>query len=74
MIVNRFGDLGIVLAVCLIFVCFKSIDYFVVLSLIPSITIEKFTILSKECYCLDIISLLLFWGSLSKSAQLGLHI
>ena len=74
MIVNRFGDLGIVLAVCLIFVCFKSIDYFVVLSLIPSITIEKFTILSKEFYCLDIISLLLFWGSLSKSAQLGLHI
>ena len=74
MIVNRVGDLGLVLAICAIFLTFKSVDYVVVFGLLPSVVNQTFTFLGLDFDRFTIISFLLFWGAVGKSAQIGLHI
>ena len=74
MIVNRVGDLGLALGISLIFLTFKSIDYLVIFGLAPKVINISFLFLSFELDSLTIISFLLFWGALGKSAQIGLHI
>ena len=74
MIVNRVGDLGLVLAICAIFLTFKSVDYGVVFGLLPSVVNQTFTFLGFDFDRFTIISFLLFWGAVGKSAQVGLHI
>lgn len=73
MVVNRVGDLGLALAICSVFITFKSIDYLTVFALVPSVIDTTFCFLSFDFDKLTVISLLLFWGALGKSAQLGLH-
>jgi proton-translocating NADH-quinone oxidoreductase chain L len=74
MIVNRIGDCGLAAGICLIFLTFKSIDYFVVFSSVDFIKSQQFAFLSFSFDKSFLISFLLFWGALGKSAQLGLHI
>lgn len=74
MLVNRLGDLGLALGLCTIFLTFKSVDYFVVFSLVPKIVNYKLHLMSQSIDTLTLISFLLFWGALGKSAQIGLHI
>ena len=74
MLVNRVGDLGLVLAICAIFLTFKTVDYSVVFALSPCAVGSTFSFLSFEVDRLNLITFLLFWGALGKSAQLGLHI
>lgn len=74
MLVNRVGDVGLAISICIIFLNFKTIDYSTVFALTPSSLLEKFFFLGFETNVLVIISLLLFWGVLGKSAQLLLHI
>lgn len=74
MLVNRVGDLGLVLAICAIFLTFKTVDYSVVFALSPCAVGTTFSFLSFEVDRLTLITFLLFWGALGKSAQLGLHI
>jgi len=66
-IVNRFGDAGIYLAILVIFFCFKSFDFGVVFS-----SIIKFTEIN-DFLLIDIIALFLVLGAVGKSAQVGLH-
>ena len=74
MLVNRVGDIGLALAICTIFVTFKSVDYLVVFALAPKAISQTIKFLSFDFDQLTIISFLLFWGALGKSAQIGLHI
>ena len=74
MIVNRVGDLGLVFAICAIFLTFKSVVYVVVFGLLPSVVNQTFTFLGFDFDRFTIISFLLFWGAVGKSAQIGLHI
>ena len=74
MIVNRVGDLGLVLAICAIFLTFKSVDYVIVFGLLPTVVNQTFTFLGFDFDRFTIISFLLFWGAVGKSAQIGLHI
>lgn len=74
MIVNRVGDLGLVLAICAIFLTFKSVDYAVIFGLLPTVVNQTFTFLGFDFDRFTIISFLLFWGAVGKSAQIGLHI
>jgi len=60
MIVNRVGDLGLVLAICAIFLTFKSVDYVVVFGLLPSVVNQTFTFLGFDFDRFTIISFLLF--------------
>jgi proton-translocating NADH-quinone oxidoreductase chain L len=74
MLVNRVGDVGLALGICLIFLTFKSVDYSVVFALVPCVINKSVTFLGFDFHALTIISFLLFWGVLGKSAQLSLHI
>ena len=71
--VNRVGDLGIILALLFIFLFFKSFAYSVVFSLVPWYEQEFFFLLGFEVHKLSLISFLLFFGCITKSAQVGLH-
>ena len=62
MLVNRVGDIGLVLAMFLILREFGSLEF----SIINNLLIIE----SKSC---NIICFLLFVGAIGKSAQLGLH-
>lgn len=63
MLMNRVGDLGLIIAIILIFREFGSLEFSVIVTLISLIE-KKYLI---------IICLLLFLGAIGKSAQLGLH-
>ena len=74
MLVNRVGDLGLIIGLCGVFLTFKSLDYAVVFSLSPCAINTTFSFLCFELDRLTIITLFLFIGVLGKSAQLGLHV
>ena len=65
MIINKVGDIGLLLAIVLIWVEVGSLDY-------DSIFSYSFFII-KDNWTLDLISLLLLIGVIGKSAQIGLH-
>jgi len=74
MLVNRVGDVGLALGICLIFLTFKSVNYSVVFALTPCVLNNTLTFFGFEFHALSLISFLLFWGVLGKSAQIPLHI
>jgi NADH:ubiquinone oxidoreductase subunit 5 (subunit L)/multisubunit Na+/H+ antiporter MnhA subunit len=74
MLVNRVGDLGLVLALSLIFLTFKSLDYSVVFALSSCAAGLETTAFSITLDRTSIIAFLLFFGAVGKSAQLGLHV
>lgn len=73
MIVNRIGDFGISLAIVFIFTVFYTFDFSLIFLLSPIIVNETFILFSYEFNKLTIITILLFIGSVGKSAQIGLH-
>jgi NADH:ubiquinone oxidoreductase subunit 5 (subunit L)/multisubunit Na+/H+ antiporter MnhA subunit len=74
MLINRVGDIGLALAICCIFLEFKSIDYAIVFSLTPFVVDNFISFICFDIDKLSLISFLLFWGALGKSAQIGLHL
>ena len=73
MLVNRVGDFFILLAIFAIYFVFNSLDYDTIFSLTPLMINYKIMIGSLEIPALDMICMLLFFGAMGKSAQLGLH-
>lgn len=75
MVVNRIGDFGLALGIALIFYTFGTFNYTQVFAMAPSITTTSltFNFLGLEFSQLDLIGILLFIGSMGKSAQIGLH-
>ena len=65
MLVNRVGDIGLVLAMFMILREFGSLEF----SIINNLLIIE----SKPADSSNIICFLLFIGAIGKSAQLGLH-
>lgn len=74
MVVNRIGDFGLALGVFLIFTSFKTIDYCAVFALVPYFSTKNVLFLNFEIHLLTAVGILLFIGSMGKSAQLGLHV
>ena len=74
MLVNRVGDVGLALGICIIFLTFKTVDYSTAFALVPCVLNKTLSFFGFEFHALTIISFLLFWGVLGKSAQLSLHI
>lgn len=64
LIVNRVGDFGLSIGIIFIFFFFRSVDFATVFALAPFYSGNAF---------LEVACLLLFVGSVGKSAQLGLH-
>ena len=63
MLINRVGDIGLLLAMFLIIKEFGTLEYSTIFSLLGEIDRKSLTV----------ICLLLFFGAVGKSAQLGLH-
>lgn len=74
MVVNRLGDIGVVLAMLVIYDSFKTLDYGTVFALVPYFYNLDYQFLGASFNLLDLISLLLFIGVAGKSAQIGLHV
>ena len=63
MLINRVGDIGLLLAMFMIIKEFGTLEYSTIYSLLGVVDKKKLTV----------ICLLLFFGAVGKSAQLGLH-
>lgn len=73
MIVNRLGDLGLIIGIFCILFYFKSLDYNIVFSLAPTLSSTYVQLFELRLHLISIITILLFIGSIGKSAQLSLH-
>ncbi len=73
MLINRIGDFALLLAIFAIYFVFNSLDYDTVFSLTPLMLDYKILIGGTQFPALDMICMLLFFGAMGKSAQLGLH-
>lgn len=73
LIVNRIGDFSLSLGIFLTFYLFKSVDYLTIFTLAPYFSEHYLSFLSFRVHTLTLISLLLFFGAVGKSSQLGLH-
>lgn len=73
MLINRVGDFFILAGVMLIFIIFKSVDFFVVFSqfsLYATVSVVFFGFVFKA---VDAICLFLFIGAITKSSQIFFH-
>jgi proton-translocating NADH-quinone oxidoreductase chain L len=73
MLINRIGDLALLIAIFSIFFIFNTLDYDIIFCLVPFFTTKIFYIFNLEIPILDFICIMLFCGSMGKSAQIGLH-
>jgi NADH-ubiquinone oxidoreductase chain 5 len=73
MLMNRIGDFGLALGIFGVFLVFGSVDYATVFALAPSLIDQEIIFLNMSFNAFNCICILLFVGSVGKSAQLGLH-
>jgi NADH-quinone oxidoreductase subunit L len=73
MIINRIADVFFIIAILLIFITFKTLDYITVFSLLPFILYKNIIIFNYSFQIINVISFFLFIGAIGKSAQIGLH-
>jgi proton-translocating NADH-quinone oxidoreductase chain L len=73
LIVNRIGDFGFLCGGLLLFYFFRSLDFAVVFVLAPYFQDVIFWFIGFQFKSLDVICSFLFFGSMGKSAQIGLH-
>lgn len=78
---NRVGDMFFLVAICLLFIKFGSVDFreiFLGLVYLKKLDFLRFDgfgfFFDSQFFYLDIVNMLLFIGVMSKSAQLGLHV
>ena len=72
MIMNRLGDIGLALAICLIFYEFKTLEYNVFFPLIFLFKNDFFFFFSYF-NVITLITIFILIGAIGKSAQFGLH-
>lgn len=75
-IINRIGDMALVLGICAVFLVFQTVDYhslFHGLSTCSDSSRLVFSYFGFQVDAINAIGVLLFIGSMGKSAQLGLH-
>ena len=72
-LLNRIGDLGLVLGIFAVFSVFGSVQFLHVFSLAPDLAGQEFEFAGGNWNAITLICLLLFFGAMGKSAQIGLH-
>ncbi len=73
-IVNRFGDFGFGLGIIMIFLTFGTVYYEPVFSQAKGLAAQTINFLGYDVHLMTLIALLLFCGSIGKSAQMPLHV
>lgn len=71
--VNKIGDIALLLALAGSFFIFQSIDFSVIFTLTPYVLEEHLFLANFQIKLITIIAFLMFLGAVGKSAQLGLH-
>lgn len=72
--INKIGDLSIILGILLIFYTFNTFDFLILSGLVPFFYKKTFFFFGFNFKILNLISWFLLIGSVSKSAQLILHV
>ena len=72
-IVNRVGDFGFLIGIFAIFIVFGTINLNEIFLLVDTQENTYFNFLGYNFHTLTLITMLLFIGSMGKSAQFGLH-
>jgi len=73
-IVNRFGDFGFGIGIFIIFLTFGTVYYEPVFSQAGNFANASINFLGFDVHLMTLIALLLFCGSIGKSAQMPLHV
>jgi proton-translocating NADH-quinone oxidoreductase chain L len=73
MIINRIADVFFIIAILLILIIFKAVDYLFIFNLINFFKNDNFYIFYWSFNIMTLISFFLFIGCVGKSAQIGLH-
>lgn len=73
MVINRIGDLFLLIGIMLIFTNFKSTDFASVALLSPFFTEARVIFFNSSFHLYSTIGFFIFLGAAGKSAQLGLH-
>jgi len=74
MLVNRLGDICLLISISLIYIIFVSFKYTVIFSLIDNFIGYHIFLFGMNFNLLNLCGLFLFLGAMGKSAQIGLHI
>jgi NADH-quinone oxidoreductase subunit L len=74
-IVNRVGDLFLLVGIIAVYYCFGTFEFTEIISKIAEIPpASHITIFTLQIPILEFIGILLFLGAMGKSAQIGLHV
>ncbi len=73
-IVNRFGDFGFGIGIFVIFLTFGTTYYDQVFAQAGALAAKSYSFLGFDVHLMTLIALLLFCGSIGKSAQMPLHV
>jgi NADH:ubiquinone oxidoreductase subunit 5 (subunit L)/multisubunit Na+/H+ antiporter MnhA subunit len=60
MLVNRIGDLGLMLGICAAFLTFKTVDYATIFALVPCAITKTMSFFGFELSVISLIAFLLF--------------
>lgn len=74
MLVNRIGDLSLLLSLSILFFFFGTLKYSVIFALVSYFINMNFFFLGFYFNVINLVCFFLFLGAMGKSAQLGLHI
>ena len=72
-VVNRVGDFGFAIGIFLIFFFYGTVNYNEVFLITPDLVETQINFLGIECNLITLICIMLFIGSMGKSAQIFLH-
>jgi len=72
-LVNRVGDFGFAIGIFLIFLFYGTVNYNEVFQMTPLLLQKNIILLGIEFNLITLICLMLFFGSMGKSAQIFLH-
>jgi len=72
-LVNRVGDIGLMLGIAVIYLLFDSVQYDVIFAAAGDLSEATIVVFGAEFHALTVAAILLFIGAMGKSAQLGLH-
>lgn len=72
-IVNRVGDVGLMVSLCALFVIFGSLEFNTIFMELPEHSQTTFDFFGYPLKAVDLIGLSLLIGAMGKSAQFGLH-
>ena len=73
LIVNRIGDVSLIISILFVFYLFKSVDYTVIFSSVPLFEKNNILFFNTTLSMLTLLTFFLSLAAFGKSAQLGLH-